>query len=136
VPAFLGQVGLVDARGGGKTFAQLAGALTLRHFGADLETNPLWQSLTADEQALWRSPLDSARFYDRQTRKVINLPENYLGVAARIVTIDFQLGLVTDRAFVDDELNRAAEQFTQGSARPARRRNYAAWRIPMSILAG
>ena len=115
VPAFLGQVGLVDARGGGKTFAQLAGALTLRHFGADLRTNPLWQSLTTDEQALWRSLLDSARFYDRQTRKVINLPENYLGVAARIVTIDFQLGLVTDRAFVDDVLNRAAEQFTQGA---------------------
>jgi hypothetical protein len=115
VPSFLGQVGLVDARGGGKTFAQLAGAMTLRHFGADLKTNPLWQSLAADEQALWRSLLDPARFYDRQTRKVINLPENYLGVAARIVAIDFQLGLVTDRAFVDDVLDRAAEQFTQGA---------------------
>lgn len=115
VPSFLGQVGLVDARGGGKTFAQLAGALTLRHFGADLKTNPLWQSLNPDQQALWRSLLDSARFYDARTRTVINLPENYLGVAARIVTIDFQLGLVTDRAFVDDVLNRAAEQFTQGA---------------------
>jgi hypothetical protein len=115
VAPFLGQVGLIDAKGGGKTFSQLAAALTLAHFGTDLKTNPLWQSLTPEEQALWRSLLDPARFYDRQTRKVINLPENYLGVASRIVAIDYQLGLIADRAFVDGVLDRAAEQFTQGA---------------------
>jgi hypothetical protein len=74
----------------------------------------VWQSLTPEEQTTWRSLLDPARFYDRKTRHVINLPENYFGVAARIVSMDYQLGIIEDRVFVDDVLNRAAEQFTSG----------------------
>jgi hypothetical protein len=111
----LGQLGLIDARKGSRTFAQLAAGLTLRHYGTDLKTNPLWLSLTPAEQELWRSLLDPARFYDRKTRKVINLPENYLGVASRVVVIDYQLGLISDRAFVDDVLDRAAAQFVNGA---------------------
>jgi hypothetical protein len=112
---FIGQIGLIESRGGGKTFAQLYGALALRSFGVDLKTNPVWQALTAEEQAAWKSLLDPTRFYDPKTRRVINLPENYFGVAARVVTMDYQLGIITDKAFVDDVLNRAAEQFRSGA---------------------
>jgi hypothetical protein len=59
--------------------------------------------------------LDPARFYDRQTRHVINLPENYFGVAARVASMDFQMGIITDRAFVDDLLELAAAQFLKGA---------------------
>lgn len=115
LPRLIGQIGLIESKGGGKTFAQMYAAMSLCHFGVDLKTNPVWQSLTPDEQAVWRSLLDPTRFYDTKTRHVINLPENYFGVAARIVTMDYRLGTITDRAFVDDVLNRAAEQFTRGS---------------------
>jgi hypothetical protein len=114
VPAFLGQLGLIEARQGGKTFAQLYSALALRQFGTNLRDNALWQSLTPPQQAEWRSLLDPGRFYNRQTRKVIDLPENYLGVASRITAIGFQTGLITDRAFVDDVLDAAAGQFLRG----------------------
>lgn len=115
VAKFLGQVGLIEAREGGKAFSQMYAALGLRQFGTDLKTNPLWQSLTPSEQAEWRSLLDPARFYDRQARHVINLPENYFGVAARVVTMDYQMGIITDRAFVDDLLQLAAKQFLDGA---------------------
>jgi hypothetical protein len=36
-------------------------------------------------------------------------------VAARIAAIDFQVGLITDRAYVDDLLDRAAQQFIAGA---------------------
>jgi hypothetical protein len=115
VPQFLGRMGLIEAKNGGKTFAQLYAALSLRSFGTDLKTNPLWQSLTPEQQTTWRSLLDPTRFYDPKTRHVINLPENYFGVAARVVTMDYQLGIITDKSFVDDVLNRAAAQFTSGA---------------------
>lgn len=115
VTYIIGQGGLIEARQGGKTFAQLAGALALRNFGTDLKNNALWQSLTPEEQTQWRSLLDPGRFYDKKTRHVINLPENYFGLAARIAAMDYQMGITTDRAFVDDVINRAAEQFTQGT---------------------
>jgi hypothetical protein len=111
---FIGQMGLIESKHGGKTFAQLYAALALRSFGTDLKTNPIWLSLSPEEQEAWRSLLDPARFYDRKTRHVINLPENYFGVAARVVSMDYQLGIIKDRVFVDDVLNRAAEQFTKG----------------------
>ncbi len=115
VARFLGQAGLIEARGGGKAFSQLYAALGLRQFGTDLKTNALWQSLTPSEQDEWRSLLDPARFYDRQARHVINLPENYFGVAARVVTMDYQMGIITDRAFADDLLELAAAQFLKGA---------------------
>ena len=115
VAKLIGQIGLIESKGGGKAFSQLYAGLSLRSFGADLKSNPVWQSLTSDEQTEWRSLLDPARFYDSKTRQVINLPENYFGVAARVVTMDYQLGIITDKTFVDDVLNRAAEQFTSGA---------------------
>ena len=115
VPALIGKIGLIEARQGGKTFAQLYAALALRHFGADLSKNPVWQSLSPDEQKSWRSLLDPARFYNRETHQVINLPQNYFGVAARIATMDFQLGIISDRTYVDDILDRAAQQFSSGA---------------------
>jgi hypothetical protein len=69
----------------------------------------------AREQTAWRALLDPGRFYDREKKIVINLPENYFGVAARIATMDFQMGLITDRAFADDLLERAAGQFLKGA---------------------
>jgi hypothetical protein len=115
LPQIIGKAGLIEARHGGKAFAQMYAAMALRSFGADLSANPLWQSLTQQEREEWRSLLDPSRFYDRQTRHVINLPENYFGVAARVVAMDYQLGIIKDRVFVDDVLNRAAEQFTGGA---------------------
>ena len=114
-----GEVGRQDrtgrAKGGGKAFSQLYAALALRHFGRDLKTNPLWQSFSPEEQTAWRSLLNPERFYDPRTNKVINLAENYLGVAARIASIGYQLGISTDRNFLDKLLDRAAIQFTSGA---------------------
>jgi hypothetical protein len=115
LPKFIGHVGLIEARHNGKSFAQMYAALALRRFGTNLKTNPLWQSLNAEEEQAWRSLLDPARFYDRQTRNVINLPSNYLGVAARLVTMDQQMGIITDQPFVNDVVDRAAEQFVKGA---------------------
>jgi hypothetical protein len=114
VPQLLGKLGLIEAAANGKTFAQLGGALALKHYGTDLAKNALWQSLSPKEREAWRGLLDPGRFYDRQKKVVINLPENYFGVAARIVTMNHQFGLEADRAFVDDLLNRAAEPFLRG----------------------
>ena len=111
----VGQIGLIESRAGGKAFSQLYAALALRHFGRDLKTNPLWQSLSPEEQKAWRSLLNPERFYDPRTNKVINLAENYLGVAARIASISYELRLSNDRAFLDKLLDRAAVQFTEGN---------------------
>ncbi|HET9400560.1 MAG TPA: hypothetical protein VFO34_06390 [Candidatus Acidoferrales bacterium] len=115
IPAFIGKIGLIEARNGGKTFAQLYAALALSAFGADLQNNPVWQSLSAEERESWRSLLDPARFYDREKHEVIHLPENYFGVASRIAAVSSELGIVTDRAYVDEILDRAARQFKDGS---------------------
>ena len=115
IARWVAQIGLIESRAGSKAFSQLYAALALRHFGRDLKTNPLWQGMTADEQKAWRSLLSPERFYDPKTNKVINLPENYLGVAARIAAINFDLGISTDRAFLDKLLDRAAAQFTAGA---------------------
>jgi hypothetical protein len=112
---WVGQIGLIEAKGGGKTFSQLYAALALRNFGLDLKTNPLWQSLTPEEQTEWRQLLNIERFYDPLTNRVINLPENYFGVAARIASIGYQLGISSDRALVDKLIDRAAAQFTGGA---------------------
>lgn len=110
-----GRIGLLERRLKGTRFSQLYAALALRHFGRDLKTNPLWQSLSEDERAKWRELLDVSAFYNPRTRQVINLPENYLGVAARIAGISFQLGLLQDRALLDGVVTRAAEPFTGGA---------------------
>jgi len=114
VPQLLGKLGLIESKLGGKTFAQLGGTLALRHYGYDLTKNALWQSLSAEEREAWKALLDPGRFYDRQKKVVINLPENYFGVAARIATVNFRFGLEKDRAFVDELLNRAAQPFLRG----------------------
>src|SRR5882672_1722964 len=112
---WVGKIGLIEAKGGGKAFSQLYAAQALRHFGRDLKTNPLWQSLTPEDQVAWRSLLNPERFYDPKNNKVINLPENYLGVAARVASIGYQLGISTDRNFLDRLLDRAAVPFTSGA---------------------
>ncbi|HEY8224508.1 MAG TPA: hypothetical protein VIG25_04460 [Pyrinomonadaceae bacterium] len=112
----IGQIGLIEARNGSKTFSQLYAALALRHFGRDLKTNPLWLSLSPEEQKAWLSLLNPERFYDPKTKRVINLAENYLGVAARIASIGYELGISKDRAFLDNLIDRAAAQFTSGGS--------------------
>ena len=115
VPALIGKMGLIEARHGGKTFAQLYAALALESFGSDLNQNPLWRSLSPQEKDDWRSLLDPGRFYDLKTHRVIDLPENYLGVAARIAAISYKLGIAKDRAYVNDLLERAVRPFAGGS---------------------
>lgn len=115
VTRIVGQGGLIEARQGGKSFAQMYSALALRSFGANLKMNPVWQGLSAKERAEWRALLDPSRFYDRKKRRVINLAENYFGVAARVVAMDYQMGIIRDRSFVDDVLDSAAEPFTKGA---------------------
>lgn len=114
VAKWVGKIGLIEAKSGAKAFSQLYAALALRHFGHDLKANPLWQSLTPAEQTAWRSLLNPERFYDPRNNKVISLPENYLGVASRIASISFQLGISTDRNFLDRLLDRAAVPFANG----------------------
>jgi hypothetical protein len=111
----VGQIGLLEHRLGGTRFSQLYAAQTLRHFGRDLKTNAIWQGLNEQQRDNWRALLDVRSFYDPKTRKVINLPENYLGVAARIAAIAYQVGLLDDRKLLDELLDRAAHQFTDGA---------------------
>jgi len=108
-------IGLLEVKLGGTRFSQLYGALSLWHYGADLSKNRLWQSMTPDEQKKWRFLLDATRFYDPAKREVINLPENYLGVASRIAAIAWATKLLDDRALLDSLLDRAAVQFTSGA---------------------
>ncbi len=115
VVPMVAQMGLIELHQGGKSWAQLYAALALQHFGSDLNHNALWQSLSPEQKTQWKSLLDPGRFYEVKTHKVINLPENYFGVAARIAAVDFQLGLITDRAYVNDLIDRAAHQFTSGA---------------------
>jgi hypothetical protein len=111
----IGDIGVLEARLGGTRFSQLYAALSLRHFGSDLTTNRLWHSLTPTERGAWRTLLDATRFYDPVKREVVNLPENYLGVAARIAAIAWETKLLQDRALLDSLLDRAAVQFTSGA---------------------
>jgi hypothetical protein len=111
----IAEIGLIEARKGGKAFAQLYSTLALRHYGTDLSKNAVWQSMSDAEKKEWYALLDPARFYDAKKRQVINLPENYLGVAARVAAMSWQMGVLKDRAFLDSVVTRAAEQFTSGA---------------------
>lgn len=111
----IAEMGLYESRQGGKSFAQLYSTLALRHFGTDLSKNAVWLSMNDAERREWHSLLDPTRFYDAKKRAVINLPENYLGVAARVSAMSFQMGILKDRAFLDSVVEKAAEQFTRGS---------------------
>ena len=112
IPPMIGKMAQIELSRGGKTWAQLYAATALRSYGRDLNHNALWQSLSRADKESYRSLLDPGRFYDAKTHKLIHLPENYFGVAARIAAIDYDLGLNKDRASLDDLLNRSAAQFT------------------------
>lgn len=111
----IGKMAEIELTRGGKTWAQLYAAMALHSYGKDLTRNALWQSLSAEQKERYRELLDPGRFYDAKEHKLIHLPENYFGVAARIAAIDYDLGLTKDRASLDDLLNRAAKQFTDGA---------------------
>lgn len=111
----IAEMGLYEARQGGKAFSQLYAAQALRHFGADLSKNAVWQSMNDAERKEWESLLDATRIYDPKTRQVINLPQNYLGVAARIAAYAYEFGVLKDREFLDSLVERAAVQFTGGA---------------------
>jgi hypothetical protein len=110
----VGRLGLIENARGGDSFAQLYGVLALRHFGTDLTSNRVWQSLDEDGRASWKRLVDTSRFYDPATRKLKNKPENYLGVAARIAATAHTMGLGPERAALDSLLDRAAEPFASG----------------------
>lgn len=111
----IAEIGLIESRSGGKAFSQLYSTLALRHYGPDLSKNAVWQSMTDGERKEWNALLDPARFYDKQKRAVINLPENYLGVAARVAAMSWQMGVLKDRALLDSVVETAAKQFTDGA---------------------
>lgn len=110
----IAEMGLHEAKAGGKAFSQLYAAQALRHFGTDLNKNAVWQSMNEAEQNEWRKLLDATRIYDPAKREVINLPENYLGVAARIAAYAYEFGIMKDKAFLDSLLERASIQFING----------------------
>jgi hypothetical protein len=110
----VGRIGLLEHRLGGTRFSQLYAVSALRFFGRDLNSNPVWQGLSEEERQAWRKFLDVSAFYDPKTQRVINLPENYLGVAARIAAISYQLGLLKDRALLESVIERAARPFSNG----------------------
>ena len=85
----IAEMGLYESRAGGKAFSQLYSTLALRHYGTDLSKNAVWQSMNDAERKEWQALLDPGRFYDKNKREVINLPENYLGVAARIAAMSW-----------------------------------------------
>ena len=114
-PRAVAEMGLYEARSGGKAFSQLYAAEALSHFGTDLGKNPVWQSMNDAEHKEWASLLDATRIYDAKKREPINLPQNYLGVAARIAAYAYEFGILKDRAFLDSLLDRAALQFTSGA---------------------
>ena len=114
VAPIVARLGLIENARGGDSFAQLYGVLALRHFGADLDRNRVWQSLDADGRASWKRLVDTNRFYDPATRKLKGKAENYLGVAARIAATADTMGLGPDRAALDSLLDRAAEPFAGG----------------------
>jgi hypothetical protein len=115
VPEMIGKMAHIELSHGGKTWAQLYAAMALQSFGTHLNHNALWQGMTTGQHEEYRKLLDPARFYDEKTHTLIHLPENYFGVAARIAAINYQLGLNKDRTALDDLLNRAAKQFTDGA---------------------
>ena len=115
VPRMIGRMAQIELGQGGKTWAQLYAAMALQSFGTDLDRNALWQSLSPEQKQAYRVLLDPGRFYDPKTHRLIDLPDNYFGVAARIAAIDYQLGLEKDRASLDDLLDHAARQFTDGA---------------------
>jgi hypothetical protein len=111
----IGQMAQIELSQGGKTWAQLYAAMALESFGKDLKQNALWQGLSSKDRETYVALLDPSRFYDAKNHKLIHLPENYFGVAARIAAIDYELSLNKDRAALDDLLNQAAKQFTAGA---------------------
>jgi hypothetical protein len=115
VVTLVGRMAQIELGHGGKAWAQLYAAMALRSFGKDLDRNVLWQGLTAEEKEVYRALLDPGRFYDAKRHKLINLPENYLGVAARIAAIGCELGVNKDQAALNDLLDHAARQFTEGA---------------------
>ena len=114
VPQWVGRMGLIEARAGSKAFSQMYAALALQHYGENLDENAIWQKLTPAERDEWRSLLDVKRFYDPANRRVIDLAENYLGVAARVGAIGYRVGLTKDRAPLDALIDRAVEPFSDG----------------------
>src|SRR6202790_239470 len=115
VPQMIGKMAQIELDHGGKTWAQLYAAMALESFGTDLKHNALWQGLSSEGRATYVALLDPGRFYEARTHTLIHLPENYFGVAARIAAINYELGLNKDRASLDDLLNQAAKQFTDGA---------------------
>jgi hypothetical protein len=115
VQQMIGEMAQIELSHGGKTWAQLYAAMALESFGRDLKQNPLWQGLSSKDRETYVALLDPGRFYDAKNHKLIHLPENYFGVAARIAAIDYELGLNKDRVSLDDLLNQAAKQFTAGA---------------------
>lgn len=115
VPQMIGKIAQIELRHGGKTWAQLYAAMALESFGKDLNHNALWQALSSEERATYVALLDPTPFYDAKTHTLIDLPENYFGVAARIAALDYELALNKDRSSLDDLLNQAAKQFTDGA---------------------
>ena len=115
VAPMIGKMAQIELDHGGKTWAQLYAAMALESFGKNLQQNALWQEMSSKERETYLALLDPGRFYDAKTHKLIHLPENYFGVAARIAAIDYELGLNKDRASLDDLLNQATKQFTAGA---------------------
>src|ERR1700719_2733634 len=64
IPGLIGKMARIELSHGGKSWAQLYAAMALQSFGADLNRNVLWQSMSSEERKAYRELLNPARFYD------------------------------------------------------------------------
>lgn len=88
------------------TFSQLNVLKTIRLDGIKLDKNRYWNILDSNQRKAWIEAADVRRMYDPLTKTILNgRPTNYLGVAAQVATLSFELGFEKDEKMVNDLLN-------------------------------
>ena len=77
-----------------------------------IENQSRVQSLNEEQRAV--AAVSDVHLLRSEDRSRSSTSENYRGVAARIASVSYQLGLLKDRALVDGVITRAARPFTNG----------------------
>lgn len=97
-----------------ETFSQYNILKTLDAFGLPLEENALWKTFSANEQSQIRAAADVRRMYDPTKKTVRNgRPANYLGLAAKIVSMAYHMKLEQDSTLVHELIQQNLELLKQ-----------------------